>query len=61
MPSGEAVVLWTRSSVTVARVSLACAWFFFISGLVVCLGAGLAGRKFSRDESVPAKSGKSAG
>lgn len=58
----EAVVLWTRSSVTIARVSLAFAWFFFISGLIVCLGAALAGRKFSRDEAALAKGGgKTAG
>ena len=58
----EALVLWTRSSVTVARVSLAFAWFFFISGLIVCIGAGIAGRTFSRGkEAVAESAGKSAG
>lgn len=44
----ESVVLWTRTSVTVARVSLAFAWFIFIAGLVTNVGAIVAGRKFGK-------------
>jgi hypothetical protein len=44
----ESVVLWTRSSVTIARMTLALSWLVFIAGLIGCLGAIVAGRKFSR-------------
>lgn len=44
----EAVVLWTRSSVTVARMGLAVSWLIFVAGLITILGAVVAGRKFSR-------------
>lgn len=41
----EAVAIWTRSSVTAARVSLACAWILFTAGLVAAVGSVVAGRK----------------
>ena len=43
----EALVLWTRSSVTIARMSLAVSWLLWVAGLIACLGAIVAGRKFS--------------
>ena len=42
----EALNLWTRSSVTTARVLLTLAWLVFITGLITCLGAIVAGRQF---------------
>jgi uncharacterized membrane protein YfcA len=42
----EAVALWTRSSVTWARVGLTAAWLVFTSGLIAAVGAIVAGRKF---------------
>ena len=47
----EAVVLWTRSSVTIARMGLAVSWLIFMAGLITCLGAIVAGRKFKKDKS----------
>ena len=46
----EALVLWTRSSVTIARMSLAVSWLLWTAGLITCLGAIVAGRKFRKDE-----------
>jgi hypothetical protein len=43
----EALVLWTRTSVTIARISLAVSWLLWVGGLIACLGAIVAGRKFS--------------
>lgn len=42
----EALVLWTRSSVTTARIGLAAAWLLFTAGLIAAVGAIVAGRKF---------------
>ena len=42
----EALALWTRSSVTVARVLLTLAWLVFVTGLIACIGAIVAGRQF---------------
>ena len=44
----EALVLWTRSSVTIARMSLAVSWLLWTAGLIICLGAIVAGRKFKQ-------------
>jgi hypothetical protein len=41
----ESVVLWTRSSVTVARVALTAAWLVFMAGLIAAVGSIVAGRK----------------
>lgn len=41
----EAVVLWTRSSITTVRMGLALAWLVFTAGLVGSVGAIVAGRK----------------
>ena len=41
----EAVVLWTRSSVTFVRLGLAISWLVFTAGLVGAVGAVVAGRK----------------
>lgn len=41
----EAVVLWTRSSVTLVRLGLALSWLVFTAGLVGAVGAVVAGRK----------------
>ena len=42
----EAVALWTRASVTWARLGLTMAWLVFTSGLIASVGAIIAGRKF---------------
>ena len=42
----EALVLWTRSSVTIARVLLTLSWLVFMTGLITCLGAIVSGRQF---------------
>jgi hypothetical protein len=41
----EAVKLWTRGSVTMARLGLAGAWAVFMTGWIAALGAVIAGRK----------------
>ncbi len=41
----EAVVLWTRSSVTMVRLGLGISWLVFTAGLVGAVGAVVAGRK----------------
>jgi hypothetical protein len=43
----EAVILWTRSSVTIVRVALTAAWLVFMAGLIVAVGSIVAGRKFT--------------
>jgi len=42
----ESVKLWTRSSVTIVRISLAAAWLLFTAGLIMAVGAIIAGRKY---------------
>ena len=46
----ESLVLWTRSSVTIARMGLAVSWLVWTAGLIACLGAIVAGRKFKKDK-----------
>ncbi|HYJ83243.1 MAG TPA: hypothetical protein VEW26_10425 [Allosphingosinicella sp.] len=41
----ESLALWTRSSVTTARVALTVAWLVFMSGLIAAVGSIVAGRK----------------
>ena len=41
----EAVNLWTRGSLTLARLGLAGAWMVFMTGWIAALGAVIAGRK----------------
>jgi CDP-diglyceride synthetase len=42
----EPLNLWTRSSVTVVRVALTASWLVFTAGLIVAVGAIVAGRRF---------------
>lgn len=41
----EAVVLWTRSSVTIVRISMTALWFVFTAGLVCGVSAVVAGER----------------
>ncbi len=41
----EALALWTRDSVTGARLGLVVSWLVFTSGLIAAVGAIIAGRK----------------
>lgn len=43
----EAVALWTRQSVTLARLGLVGAWLLFTAGLMAVVSAVVAGRKVS--------------
>lgn len=47
----ESLALWTRSSVTIARMGLAVSWLLFVAGLIACLGAVVAGRNFAKKPS----------
>ena len=42
----EPTMLWTRQSVTAVRVGLAGLWLMFTAGLIMTVGAVIAGRKF---------------
>lgn len=42
----DSLVLWTRSSLTTVRLALAGAWLLFTAGLIMAVGAVIAGRKF---------------
>ena len=43
---GEAERIWTARSITVVRLGLNVAWLSFTVGLIMAMGAVLAGRKF---------------
>jgi hypothetical protein len=43
----DPLLLWTRSSVTMARVLLAISWLVFTAGLIAAVGSVVAGRRTS--------------